>query len=168
MQAQLFDVPLNQNDTVYTPGNVAEAIVSHYKPTGLCLDPCRGDGAFFRYLPSGSDWCEIEEGRDFFAYNRRVDWIVGNPPYSIYYEWLAHSFEVARNIVYLIPGQKIFTSPKMIDLVAEFGGIREFAILGSGRSLGFSFGHIVGAVHYQRGYTGCAQIHRPTWIGIEA
>jgi hypothetical protein len=166
MQAQLFDIPLNQNDIVYTQDNVARAIVAHYNPIGLCLDPCRGDGAFFRHLPPGSDWCEIEEGKDFFAYNCQVNWIVGNPPYSIYYEWLVHSFEIASNIVYLIPTQKIFSSLKMIELVAEFGGIREVAIFGSGRAINLPFGFIVGVVHYQKGYTGCTQIHRPIWVGV--
>jgi len=29
------------------------------------------------------DWTEISEERDFFKYNKMVDWVVTNPPYSI-------------------------------------------------------------------------------------
>ena len=66
-------IQTNPNDVVYTPDAIAQSVVSYFKPTGFCLDPCRGTGAFYRWLPTGSDWCEIAEGRDFFAFDRKVD-----------------------------------------------------------------------------------------------
>ena len=45
------------------------------------LEPCKGEGAFLQYLPENSDWCEIAEGRNYYDYNEKVDWIVTNPPY---------------------------------------------------------------------------------------
>jgi hypothetical protein len=34
-------------DVVYTPGEIAEDIVDFFNPTGDCLDPCMGGGAFY-------------------------------------------------------------------------------------------------------------------------
>ena len=72
-----------RGDRVFTPDWAAEDIVRHFCPTGHILEPFKGDGVFLRYLPSKVDWCEIEEGRDFFAWKDAVDWIISNPPYSI-------------------------------------------------------------------------------------
>jgi hypothetical protein len=162
MQASLFDFPVNIKDTVYTPDHVAKMVVGHFAPSGKCLDPCRGDGAFLRHLPAGSDWCEIAEGRDFFAYHERVDWIIGNPPYSIFYDWLIHSFEIADNIVYLIPTQKVFTAYRTVRATLNYGSVREIVFLGTGRVIKFEFGYAIGAVYYQRGYKGPMTItHKP-------
>lgn len=143
-------------DVVYTPPDVAADIVAHFTPAGLCLDPCYGDGAFYHNFPAAAkaDWCEIEMGRDFFDYRHRVNWIIGNPPFSIFRAWLLHSFTLAENIVYLIPVVKPYQSMSLILATQAWGGIREKYVLGTGRSLGFEFGFAVAAVHFQRGYRG--------------
>ena len=125
-QANLFnEIWVNPNDIVYTPDDVARDIVAHFQPSGKCLDPCRGDGAFYKYLPEGSLWCEAKEGRDFFDFNDPVDWIVSNPPYSAFTEFLYHSFTVAENIVYLIPINKPFNRFKTMRKIKEYGGMKE-------------------------------------------
>jgi len=149
-------VAAKPTDVVFTPPDIAADIVAHFAPTGLCLDPCYGDGAFYRHFLAEveGDWCEIEMGRDFFDYHRRVDWIIGNPPFSIFREWLLHSFTLADNIVYLVPVTKPYHSMSLIQATQAYGGIREKYIIGTGRSVGFEFGFAVAAVHFQRGYRG--------------
>ena len=88
------------NDRIYTPDYLARMIVDRYQPTGKILEPCAGQGAFIKYLPT-ADWCEIELGRDFFNYTGHVDWIITNPPYSKYRQFLEHSFKIANNVVFL-------------------------------------------------------------------
>ena len=66
----------NPNDVVFTPPLVARMIVDEFKPSGKILEPCRGLGGFYNELPEPKDWCEITEGRDFFDYHEKVDWIV--------------------------------------------------------------------------------------------
>jgi hypothetical protein len=84
-----------------------------------------------------------------------VDWIVSNPPFSIFFEWLRHSMSLADDIVYLIPLGKVWQSNRVLRMVHEWGGIREILIVGNGRKeLGFPVGFAVGAVHFQRGYRG--------------
>jgi len=140
------------SDIVYTPDYVAMDIISFFKPTGKCLDPCRGDSAFYKYLPSGSVWCEISEDRDFFDYNQIVDWIVGNPPYSIFADFLSHSFELSSNVVYIVPTNKIFQSFKIMDKIEKYGGIKAILVYGGGQNVGFPFGFSVGAFHFQKDF----------------
>ena len=157
-QPQLFEISLNQKDVFYTPDAVAQDMVLFFNPTGKILEPSMGDGAFMRYLPPGSDWCEIERGKDFFKYTNHVDWIIGNPPYSIFVEFLRHSFSIGDNVVYLVPTNKIFQSFKVMEQIEMFGGIRKMLVYGRGGSIGMPFGFSVGAFHFQRNYKGDTSI----------
>jgi hypothetical protein len=49
---------------------------------GKVLEPCKGEGAFLQYYLTDADWCEIAEGKNYYDYEKKVDWIVTNPPYS--------------------------------------------------------------------------------------
>jgi len=153
MQPALFHVPA-EADVVYTPPELADDIVNFFKPSGSCLDPCCGSGAFLDLLPPGSEWCEITKGRDFYAWVDPVEWCVSNPPYSHYTAWMRHSMTVARDIVYLMPLYKVFASGKFADDLFDWGGIVHVRRYGTGTEWGFPFGHALSAVHYQRGYEG--------------
>ena len=164
MQAALFPMASNPKDVVYTPDNVACDMVSLFQPTGRILEPSKGDGAILRYLP-GADWCEISEGKDFFACTRRYDWIFGNPPYSIFADWLRHSFTLADDIVYLIPIIRCWVSSRIIKDIQAFGGIKMIAVYDESNFRDWSINFAIGAVHFRRGYTGgvsVCQRQRPT------
>jgi hypothetical protein len=94
-QPQLLQIPLDPGDVVYTPDWVARDMVDFFKPSGRILEPCKGDGVFLKYLPPHTEWCEIQEGRDFFKWSEPVDWIVGNPPYAGFGEFIKHSMTIA-------------------------------------------------------------------------
>ena len=143
----------NTVDVVLTPDEVAADMVRHFRPSGRMLDPCRGPGTFWKNMP-GADWCEVREGRDFFAWYEKVDWIVSNPPYSIFPEWMEHSLEIAEHIVYLVPLIKVFGSEKRLRDIFRVGGIVETRLYGSGTMLGFPFGWPCGAVYMRVGYKG--------------
>ena len=143
------------NDRVMTPTIVASAVVNHFSPKGKILEPCRGSGNIYQELLKVSDsveWCEVDEGRDFFSYNGRVDWIITNPPYSIFPQFLKHAFSVAEDVVMIIPPAKCFASLGVLKTIKEFGGIKEVKIIGGGGKVGFPFGFPVAAVHFKRGY----------------
>ena len=143
-------------DKVYTPSAIAKSIIDKFELSGKVLDPFKGQGAFYDNLPDGieKDWCEIDEDRDFFAYDEHVDWIISNPPYSIYKEVMTYSFEIADNIVYLIPLSKLVSSLGRIREIKHYGGIPYIWIIGGGSKCGFPFGFPVCAVHFKRGYKG--------------
>jgi len=135
-------------------------IVNHFKPSGSILEPAKGEGAFLRYMPT-AEWCELSEGKDFFQWHKHVDWIVGNPPYSIFSQFIRHSFTIADNIVYLIPINKAFNSFSLLKDIHKWGGIKEIYVVGTGSQLRFPVGYAVGAVHFCRAYWGPTSItHR--------
>ena len=152
---------VRERDVVYTPDPIAKEIIDRY---GLALegrqtkvlDPCRGEGAFARQIPDCL-WCEVSCGVDFFNWRDPVDWIVGNPPYSILQAWLEHSFQLADHVVYLLPIAKVFGSRKRLLSIANYGGIAEVYAPWTGRSIGFEFGWACGAVYMRKGYKGPTQ-----------
>jgi hypothetical protein len=142
------------SDVHYTSDGVARQIVAHFNPRGVCLEPFRGGGAFHRHLPPGSPWCEIEEGRDFFAWREPVDWIVTNPPFSNLTAIFAHAFELAEQCVFLMPVSKYWSSAPRIRLAQSYGGLKEIMHLGTGRDIGFDIGFPFAAMHFVRKYRG--------------
>ena len=152
-QPQLLDIALDPGDIVYTPDWVAFDMVSHFNLGGIILEPCKGNGAFTSYLPN-AEWCEIEEGRDFFKWTKRVDWIIGNPPYRQLAKWLEHSFNLANDVVYLLPLNCIWNSMKRMKLVKSYGGIVEILAYGEGSIFGFGYGFAIGAIHFRKDYNG--------------
>jgi hypothetical protein len=59
--------PQGGDDCIRTPDDLAARIVQYFGPSGRCIDPCFGDGAFHKALPKGSHWCEITQGLDFLT-----------------------------------------------------------------------------------------------------
>jgi len=158
IQKSFWDKPVLPADIVFTPDFVSSYIVKFINPIGKCLDPCKGDGAFLKYLPVDSDYCEINEGKDFFDYNDKVDWIIGNPPYSIFESFLRKSFEIADNVSFLVPTNKIFQRQIIMDLITKWGGVKSIIIFGSGQLIGFPFGFSVGNFVFQKDYKGDTRI----------
>lgn len=144
-------------DVVYTPAWCAEDMMTHFAPSGVMLDPCRGKGAFHRLMPKWSPWCEVTCGRDFFDFHDHVDWVIGNPPYSLTRIWFRHSYNIADNLLYLVPHRNIFSAYGFLKEIHEYGGFREIRQYGTGSRLGFPMGNAVGAFHIQKGYHGPTQ-----------
>ena len=142
------------NDIVYTRPESAKIILDHFRPTGSILEPCRGGGAFYDLFQEPKFWCEIQEGRDFMDFQGKVDWIITNPPYSIFDIFLEKCFEVADNVVLFVPLPKVFKSMKIDKMITRYGGLKEIVHMGSGGKHGFTFGFPVGCVYYQRDYRG--------------
>lgn len=108
---------------------------------------------FTDILPD-AHWCEITEGRDFFEWSERVDWMISNPPYTLTRAWFRHSYLFADDIVYLVPLRNIFSGYGFVKEIYEYGGIVEIRCYGTGGRLGFPMGNAVGAVHIRRGWAG--------------
>lgn len=156
-QGTLYETHVLESDIVYTPESVSKWIINFLRPTGEILDPCKGDGAFWKHLPS-ADYCEIKEGLDFFDYSKKVDWIIGNPPYSIFKDFLEKSFELAENVSFLVPTNKVFQRQVIMEMINKWGGVKSIIVYGSGNLIGFPFGFSVGNFHFQKGYKGQCKI----------
>jgi len=142
------------SDVHYTDAEVARRVIEHFAPSGQCLEPFAGGGAFLQHLPPGSKSCELAQGSDFFAFNEPVDWIVTNPPFSNLTQVFVHAFKVAENCVFLIPISKYWSSAPRMAAVAGYGGLAEILHVGAGRRIGFDIGFPFAAMHFKRGYQG--------------
>ena len=158
IQGKLFDTAPFISDVVYTQRLVSKQIIDFLKPTGKILDPCKGDGAFFDFMPVGSEYCELQEGSDFLFFDKKIDWIIGNPPYSIFEEFLYHSFNLADNVSFLVPTNKVFQRQIIMNRISKFGGIKSIIIYGSGTLIGFPFGFSVGNFCFEKNYKGKTEI----------
>ena len=141
-------------DAIYTPDWCAADMVRHFKPSGRILEPCRGGGAFMKHLPADAMWCEIKEGRDFFAWRELVDWIITNPPYSLTREFLRHALTVALNVVFLLPARNIFSGYGTVRECAGWGGMAAIRWYGTGARLNFPMGNGIAAIHWAKGRQG--------------
>ena len=150
---------LKPNDKIYTPVKIAKEMISFYDLKGIVLDPFKGGGVFYDNLPSHVErhWCEIEDGEDFFEFDEQVDWIISNPPYSLFDEVMKHSYEIAKNIVYLVPLSKVVSSLGRIKNMLSYGNVKSIKIIGASRC-GFPFGFPACAIHIEKGYTGETKI----------
>lgn len=94
-----------EEDVVYTPRDMVRDVVRHFRPSGVILEPCRGDGSIYDAFPEDADsrWCEIEHGRDFFDHYEPIYWIISNPPWSEFRPFNVHAMNLAKNIVWVIP-----------------------------------------------------------------
>jgi hypothetical protein len=150
-------VSKKRGDKVYTPEWVALDMIQHFCPSGRVLEPCRGRGVFTDLLPTAG-WCELDEGRDFFAFEEPVDWVIGNPPYSLTRPWFRHTYKVAEQFVYLVPLRNVFSGFGFIREIYDYGGIVEIRNYGGGARLGFPMGNAIGAMHCRRGYRGDTRV----------
>lgn len=140
-------------DTVYTKDETAQFIIDYFNPKGIILDASAGKDAFYsKYKNEIKHRCEINDGIDFFEWSKKVDWIITNPPYSIYDKFLEHAFNVSDNVVFFCPIAKAFKSNKIQKMVDNFGGLKEIIYMGGGSKHGFAFGFPVGCLYYQRNY----------------
>jgi hypothetical protein len=158
----------NISSVVYTNKKFAKRIVDYLSPqftkTDTFLDPCKGDGAFYNNLPKPKDWCEIQQGKDFFAYDKKASWIITNPPWQgkVYAPFANHCFEVADNVVFLV---KLFgaigTTRRLRDALTNKHGMKEIIIC-DWKQAGFYYvdgsakageGFVLAIVHWQKNYT---------------
>jgi hypothetical protein len=103
-----------------TPPELAKAIVDHFRPAGIILEPCSGTGSFLKALPPATLHCEIAEGTDFLQFRTPVEWIITNPPWSDIKRFLQHSMSLANNVVFLITVNHIWTKAR-VRMIRENG-----------------------------------------------
>jgi len=90
----------------------------------IALDPSAGvNKVWFNNFPCQKEYCEIEEGTNFFEYAGKCDWIVGNPPFTDFIKFLMHSPSIARKgFAYLIGHSRINqVTPKRLSILEEKG-----------------------------------------------
>lgn len=153
-----------QNDNIYTRPEFAARVIDYFNPTGMVVDPCRGDGAFYDNLKDRYgitlDWYEIREGRDFLDHDQPIDWLIANIPWShgAYRKISCHAFKHATNVVLLVRYQNAVSIADMQNDFLRHGHARKEVIhvdwkdaFGDGKA---AEGFELVVIHWQRGWTG--------------
>jgi type I restriction-modification system DNA methylase subunit len=103
-----------KNDIYYTPEILAKDIINicDLKENDIVLDPFLGQGVFYNNYPKyvRKEWCEISKGIDFLTYDKKVDWIISNPPFSSLKFMIPKILEVATKGICLILGTNNLTT----------------------------------------------------------
>lgn len=146
-------------DVVYTPRAMARDVVKHFRPSGVLLEPCKGDGNFLEAFPADADarWCEIQQGSDFFDWYEPVDWIVSNPPWSEFRAFNLHAMGLAKNIVWVIPLVHFSGRARIRDVRDAGFGLREILLLETPKEWPQG-GLQVAGVHLKSGYAGRTRV----------
>jgi hypothetical protein len=138
------------NDKVMTPLYLCKQIIEHFNPVGKILEPCCGSGNFLKFMKA--DWCEIDKGRDFMSIEGHWDWIITNPPYSKYRDFLNKSMDVADNIVFLQLINATFYKARLRDMFNKGFGIKEIWCIDTPKEFP-QFGFQMGCVYYKKGWS---------------
>jgi len=144
---------LVESDYVQTPEFVAKDMIKFFNPNGNILDPCRGENKVFWNILN-CDWNEITQGSDFFENKNKYNWIIGNPPYSIFNAWMNHSYEIANRIVYLLPTFKIFNALSLVRMYKKNGWIKHIRVYDVGKKIEWSRSRPIVACLWEKGYNG--------------
>jgi len=151
-------VPQGGNDKVMTPLLLAQDIVNYFNPFGQkCLEPCKGTGNFvtaFENISINPEWCEIDEGIDFFEFDKKVDWIITNPPYSILSNFLEHCVNVSDNVVFLCLGNALFFKKRIRIIKHANFGFKEMIFVDTPPKPWPQFGIQLAVIHLAKNYKG--------------
>jgi hypothetical protein len=96
------------NDIIYTNPLFAKRIIDYFSPqfkdNDIFHEPCFGVGSFFDNMPEPKDFSEIELDKDFLQYDKPINWVLTNFPWSgkAFRPMLRHACLLSDNVVHLI------------------------------------------------------------------
>jgi len=81
----------------YTNEQMVKDLIAMTPFKGSVLDAGSGKNkVWFNNLKGEKYECELEEGNDFYEWDKPVDWIVGNPPFHESYKFVMKAAEIAQ------------------------------------------------------------------------
>ena len=110
------------NDKIYTPQSLLkihlELLTDFVKDGDIVFDAFYGDGRYYNLFPeyfknNNFDYTEIDLNKDFFLYDKQVDVIISNPPYSMIDKVLEKSIELNPHTISYLIGQHNLTNKRI-------------------------------------------------------
>ncbi len=81
----------------YTNKAMVQYLLSNTPIKGSVLDAGSGNNkVWFNELRGKKYECEIDDGCDFFEWDKKVDWVVGNPPFHLGWLFLEQASNIAN------------------------------------------------------------------------
>ena len=88
------------------------------------LDAGSGDGVWFNNLKTPQKFeCEIERGCDFYEWDKKVDWVIGNPPFHESWKFFDMASRITQKGIALLINNLAFNSwtPRRYETMKERG-----------------------------------------------
>ena len=90
---------------------------------GSTLDAGSGQNkVWFNQLKGEKYECEIDDGCDYFEWDKKVDWVVGNPPYHESWKFTEKALVVAnKGVAWLLNNQALNShfTPRRLQRISE-------------------------------------------------
>ena len=104
----------------YTNPEMVKYLLNKTPIKGSVLDAGSGKNkVWFNELKGEKYECEIDDWCDFFQWDKKVDWVVGNPPFrdnaedgkriNLVPQWILHSAEISKKGFALLINAKSFS-----------------------------------------------------------
>jgi len=153
----------NPNDVFITPKILAKKHIDmiDYEEDDVWYDPFKNTGNYYNQFPNDNKhWSEILEGQDFFEFDRKVDIICSNPPYSMINKVLEKSISLNPRVISYLIGMGNLTA-KRIETMNNAGyGLKKVRMLKVRSWYGMSF-----IVHFEKDCDNCIEIDRTIYDG---
>ena len=109
----------------YTNEQMVRDLLAITPIEGSVLDAGSGKNkVWFNNLKGEKYECEIENGNDFYKWNKKVNWVVGNPPFHESWKFTEKAIEIAQQGVAWLVNNLALNShftPRRIKLMMDKG-----------------------------------------------
>lgn len=98
-----------------------------FQDNDIILDAGSGKNkVWYNNIPANyvREECEIEDGKDFLEWNIPVDWVIGNPPYHIGWQFTEKASQISnKGIAWLVNNVELnsLLTPRRLSIVKENG-----------------------------------------------
>ena len=110
----------------YTNEQMVKDLIAITPLSGSVLDAGSGKNkVWYKNIPDNLEKyeCEIEDGVDFLEWNKKVDWVIGNPPFNIGWKFIEKMTYVAQKGIAVLGNINNFNqfTPKRLEAMKEKG-----------------------------------------------
>ena len=108
----------------YTNEEMVKDLIAITPISDSVLDAGSGKNkVWFKNLIGEKYECEIEDGVDFLLWDKRVDWVIGNPPFHLGWVFLYKASQIANKGIAFLGNLNFWNSclPNRFDILKERG-----------------------------------------------
>jgi len=109
----------------YTNEQMVKDLISITPISGSVLDAGSGKNKVWYNNLSGEKYeCEIEDGNDFMLWGKKVDWVVGNPPFHESWKFTEKATQIAKKgVAFLVnnTGLNSQMTPRRLQITKDNG-----------------------------------------------